>query len=208
MDAHIARIRIMKRASVTLAIAAIVVANAAPARTEDDLPVRNCAWCHGASGQGTGVAPALAGQRAQYLERELQSFRDHSRDDPAAKQYMWGATARLSPEMAHGFAHYFALQPAEAANDGDAELAASGKLIYEQGVPEANVVSCIVCHGPRGEGFEAIPRLGGMSYAYVKSRLEMWAQGYHAAAHPMPHIARTLSPHEIEALASYVSFLK
>ena len=121
---------------------------------------------------------------------------------------MWGATARLSPEMAHGFAHYFASLPAEVAGDGDAGLAASGKLIYEQGVPEANVVSCIVCHGPKGEGFEAIPRLGGMPYAYVKNRLEQWGEGYHAAARPMPHIARTLSANEIEALASYVSFLK
>lgn len=197
----------MKRTSAILTISAIAAVAAAPARPQE-LLVRNCTWCHGASAQGFNSAPRLAGQRPQYIESQLRSFRGHSRDNPASKQYMWGATARLSPEMAHDFALYFSSLPAQAADDGDGELAPSGKVIYEQGIPEANVVSCIVCHGPRGEGFEAIPRLGGMSYAYLKSRLEQWGQGYDASAHPMPLVARTLSAGEIEALASYLSFLK
>jgi len=207
MKSHTARSRIMKRTSATLAMSAAAVLAAAPAVTQE-LPVRNCTWCHGSSAQGFGVAPRIAGQRAQYLASQLRAFQDHSRDNPASKQYMWGATARLSPEMAHDFALYFSSLPAEAADDGDAAAAPSGKVIYEQGVPEANVVSCIVCHGPKGEGFEAIPRLGGMSHAYLKSRLEQWGQGYHASAHPMPLVARTMSADEIEALASYLSFLK
>ena len=70
-------------------------------------------------------------------------------------------------------------------------------------------MSCLVCHGPNGEGVRAIPRLGGLSYAYLRNRLEQWNEGYHLAAeYPMPKVARTLSPAEIEALASYLSFVR
>jgi hypothetical protein len=52
------------------------------------------------------------------------------------------------------------------------------------------------------EGVRDIPRLGGLSYAYLKRRLEQRGQGYHAAAPPpMPRIASKLPPDQIEALA-------
>ena len=54
-----------------------------------------------------------------------------------------------------------------------------------------------------------IPRLGGLSYFYLKRRLAQWGEGYHAAAAPpMPRIASKLSPDAIEALASYLSFVQ
>jgi cytochrome c553 len=104
---------------------------------------------------------------------------------------------------------YFSTLPPKAASDGDRELAATGRTIYEEGIPDANIVSCLVCHGPNAEGVREIPRLGGLAYSYLKRRLEQWAEGFHAAAEPMPRIASTLlSPDEIEALASYLSFVE
>ena len=53
------------------------------------------------------------------------------------------------------------------------------------------------------------PVLGGLSYYYLKKRLEQWGEGYHATAlPPMPEIATKLSENDIEALASYLSFVK
>lgn len=121
---------------------------------------------------------------------------------------MWGAAGNLSKEMAHGFALYFSALSPQSASDGDAALASQGREIYVEGMPRSNVVSCVVCHGPNAEGFEGIPRLGGLSYAYLKRRLEQWNEGYHSAAEPMPRIAKTLSLNEIEALCSYLSFVK
>jgi cytochrome c553 len=70
-------------------------------------------------------------------------------------------------------------------------------------------VSCYACHGPDAEGVRDIPRLGGLAYFYLKSRLEQWGQGYHSGAgSPMPMVASHLGPDEIEALASYLSFVK
>ena len=171
--------------------------------------VQNCTWCHGGSAQGYGPAPRLAGQQHQYIESQLQAFNDHARNNPFSKQYMWGAAANLSRGAVYDLAGYFSALRPEAADDGDRNLAAEGKTIYESGNPIANIVSCAVCHGPKGEGVRQIPRLGGLSYHYLKRRLKQWQEGYHqAAAAPMPQVAGQLPPEVIEALASYLSFVK
>ena len=199
----------MKRITSKQAVLAIIVACVAnPVSAQESLPIRNCTWCHGSSAQGYTSAPRLAGQTHRYIENSLLSFKSHARDNPASKQYMWGAAANLSGETARGFAVYFSELPATPANDGNEALATEGKSIYVEGRPASNVVSCIVCHGPNAEGYEGIPRLGGMGHDYLKRRLEQWNEGYHAAAEPMPRIAKRLSANEIEALASYLSFVR
>jgi cytochrome c553 len=198
----------MKLITSKIAILAIVASAAGPLFADESVRVRNCTWCHGISAQGFATAPRLAGQRDEYTENQLLGFKEHIRDNPYSKQYMWGAAANLSPQTAHDLAIYFSTLPPEAANDGDRELIAAGRTIYEVGIPESNIVSCLVCHGPNAEGVRDIPRLGGLSYSYLKRRLEQWDEGFHAAAEPMPRIASTLSPNEIEALASYLSFIE
>jgi cytochrome c553 len=170
---------------------------------------RNCAWCHGPSLQGFATAPRLAGQKPQYIYIQLRSFRDHTRDNPFSKLYMWGAAANdLGAQTARDLALYVSTLNAKAANDGDEGLVATGQTVYREGIPASNIQSCVACHGPDAQGFGEIPRLGGLSYYYLKRRLEQWGEGYHAtAAPPMPGVASKLSAHEIEALASYLSFV-
>ncbi len=198
----------MKLIKSKIAILAIVSSAAGPLLAGESVPVRNCTWCHGISAQGFASAPRLAGQRHRYIENQLLNFREHIRDNPYSKDYMWAAAANVSPEMAHDFATYFSTLPPEAAKDGDGALVAAGSKIYELGIPDANIPACLVCHAPHAEGVREIPRLGGLGYSYLKRRLEQWGEGFHAAAGPMPRIARNLSPHEIEALASYLSFVE
>ena len=122
---------------------------------------------------------------------------------------MWGAVAALSPYAARDLANYFATIAPKPANDGDRALAARGRTIYLDGIPEANIVSCYACHGPNAEGTRDIPRLGGLAYFYIKGRLKHWQEGYHSSpGSPMPMVAGHLGPDEIEALASYLSFVK
>jgi cytochrome c553 len=197
---------------VRLKIAVMAVAlsaAAAPAGHAEILALRSCNWCHGGSGQGYTPAPRLAGQRPQYVESQLMDFSLHTRDNPFSKMYMWGAAANLSHQVAHDLAAYYSTLTPRAANDGDSALAAEGQSIYQEGMPDANIVACVVCHGPNAEGVRQIPRLGGLAYIYLKRRLEQWGEGYHAGAGPpMPDIAGKLSPNQIEALASYLSFIK
>lgn len=43
-----------------------------------------CASCHGAGGQGTATLPRLAGQHAQYTERQLKAFNQRERTNDNA----------------------------------------------------------------------------------------------------------------------------
>ncbi|MEJ2375441.1 MAG: c-type cytochrome [Pseudolabrys sp.] len=201
----------MKFTKTKIATFAFVISSAVsllPAQA-GSLAVRNCTWCHGPSAQGYWPAPRLAGQRYRYIERQLKSFARHRRDNPFSRMYMWYAAANLTHESAHALAFYFASLHPKAANDGNRDLVAKGRAIYQQGVPSDNVAACVACHGPRAQGIGGIPRLGGLSYSYLQDRLAQWHDGYDAAAlHPMPHVASQLAPNQIAALASYLSFLK
>jgi cytochrome c553 len=194
-----------------IAVLAIIIWSAVPAlaaRAESPA-VRNCTWCHGASAQGYAPAPRLAGQRSQYIVNQLKSFGHHGRDNPFSKMYMWYAAANLNRQAARDLAIYFSSLPPQAANDGDEALVGLGRRIYQEGMPESNIVACVACHGPRAQGVREIPRLGGMSYSYLQTRLAQWGEGYDAGARfPMPHVASKLSPRQVEALASYLSFVK
>jgi cytochrome c553 len=186
-----------------------VVVSAAFAFADDSAAVRNCTWCHGTGAQGYTVAPRLAGQRPQYIMSQIRSFREHARNNPFSKQYMWSAVAALGPSTAYELANYFASIQPKPANDGDSGLASRGRTIFMDGIPEANIVSCYACHGPNAEGIRDIPRLGGLAYFYIKARLEQWGQGYHSTpGSPMPLVASHLGPEQVEALASYLSFVK
>lgn len=178
--------------------------------TEIEPPgLKRCTVCHSASLQGLQPAPRLAGQTYQYLWNQLVDLQVHRRNDPNATLFMWPVVSTLPPETARDLARYFSTIPPEAANDGDTELVASGRTIYQEGIPDANVVACVACHGPNAEGVGEIPRLGGLAYPYLERRLRQWGQGYNRATRPpMPHIASELSPNQITALASYLSFVK
>jgi cytochrome c553 len=102
----------------------------------------------------------LAGQRSKYIENQLVSFSMHTRDNPLSKLYMWGAASNLSPQTVHALATYFSTLPPKAANDGDRELVATGRTIYQVGIPDANIAACVACHGPSAQGIGDIPRLG------------------------------------------------
>ena len=209
MEAPIMR-PLKARTAVTAAVVALVISafSAATARAEA-AAVRNCTWCHGPAAQGYNPAPRLAGQTRQYIERQIRSFQGHRRDNPDSRQYMWAAAEHVSPQQTHDLAAYFSALPPRAARDGLRELTRTGRTIYQEGIPEENIVACIACHGPNAEGAGDIPRLGGLAYTYLKRTLKQWGEGYNAVAlHPMPDVARRLSPEQIEALASYLSFIQ
>jgi cytochrome c553 len=197
----------MKNFRTKMAVLAISFATTGPLLA-DDLAVRNCTWCHGTSAQGYYESPRLAGQRADYLVNQLQAFATHKRDEFLSTKYMWNAAAHLDPLTLQNLAAYFSALPPEAAKDGDSALAAEGKIIFEDGLPNENIAACQACHGPEAQGVREIPRLGGLSYSYLKRRLEEWSQGQDAWGIPMPKVARSLSPNQIAAVASYLSFVE
>ncbi len=207
----------MKLLKLTIAVAAIFTSSLSAMACEGDLVcvgqtiARNCVMCHGPSFQGYAVAPRLAGQKPQYVVNQLHDLLAHKRDTPYSQLFMWRASAKLvsiDPDGVRAVAAYFATLEPKPAADGYKELIPIGQNLFSGGEASENVPACAVCHGPNGVGSRNIPRIGGLSYYYVKRRLEAWGAGYHASAtYPMPKIARSLSEDKIEALASYLSYI-
>lgn len=64
-----------------------------------------CQVCHGPKGVSTNALyPILAGQHAEYLERQLRHFRDKSRTDAVMNEM----TQKLSDKDIQDLASYFA----------------------------------------------------------------------------------------------------
>jgi cytochrome c553 len=177
--------------------------------------IQYCQDCHGLSGQGTGgylPIPRIAGQTPKYIEKQLLAFTDSMRD----KNSSLGMTTAhvVNPAMRLPLATYFSNLNPEPTGDGPRDLVATGKTIYEEGVPEANVPACSGCHGPEAKGKNEIPRLAGQLNSYTEKELADWSKERgqnplnEGAAAAMKQVAHSLSQSQIAALASYLSYLK
>ena len=135
-----------------------------------------CIACHGAEGAGNIVlnSPALAGQDASYLERQLRHFREGIRGaDPSDTLglQMRGMAAMLPDEVAvaNVVAYIGTLPPAQ----GTA-------VEYDQrnGENQYNA-ACGACHGGKAQGNSALnsPRLAGLDAAYLRRQYSNFAAG-------------------------------
>lgn len=197
----------------TVFLAALLAAVGSSTARAQDAPsdtvrraVHVCASCHGEGGRSvTAANPSLAGQHAQYLERQLRDFRSQSRSEANLKAYMWGVSALLDDDTIQGLAQYYAAQAPAAGRAGPAKLLASGRRIYEQGLAQRGVHACAGCHGADAEGQAGFPRLAGQQAAYVEGQLRLLRS---TALRPhgvlMKGELRGMSDADIKAVAAYV----
>jgi cytochrome c553 len=97
-----------------------------------------------------------------------------------------------------------ALLGSAAAWSADASVAA-GKQIATSGT-QSGVPACSSCHGARGEGAGAFPRLAGTGKAYLLEQLDDFASGKRQNPIMQP-FAQKLAPAERAAVASYFASL-
>jgi cytochrome c553 len=169
--------------------------------------VFTCSACHGANGLSVAPTfPALAGQSAQYLELQLHAFRDQTRADPDAQAYMWGMASKLNDGMITELAKYFSGLPGPAGVSGEAALAAQGKKIFENGIPESQIAPCASCHGAHAEGNGPFPRLAGQHAPYLLKQL-LVIQSVLRTAPVMHGVIKDLSKPQMQAVATYLQSL-
>jgi cytochrome c553 len=216
MRSLLVRLRLALQTAI-LAVAVIGLARAddQPAALSGSIQAKlsYCKDCHGASAQGYRgffPIPRLAGQQTEYLENQLRAFIEHRRTN----NVMFNVAHALSPSMVSGLAASFrSLDPAPIGG-APRQLAAEGKRIFEDGVPDANVAACAACHGPDATGTGEIPRLAGQLYPYLIKELTNWGKerGQNPAKPDtsaiMSPVAHSLTKSQIEAVAAYVSYLK
>jgi cytochrome c553 len=200
------------RLALPIAILAVVCTGTGHA---DDVQAKigYCKDCHGPSAQGYRgyfPIPRLAGQQPEYLENQLQAFVEHRRTN----NIMFNVAHTLSPAMIAALAAQFRQLNPQPLGGAPKQLAATGKQIFEEGMPDINIAACAACHGPDATGSGQIPRLAGQVYPYVIKELTNWGKerGQNPAKPDtsaiMSPVAHSLNKSQIEAVAAFVSALK
>jgi cytochrome c553 len=174
-----------------LLLAAALSANQAIAT-----PAAQCIECHGEDGIASSSGyPNLAGQRQDYLVKQLRDFRAGRRSSP----FMNIVAARISENELTGIAAYFASRPASAGAPAIDDMAA--RTLYQ--------AACASCHGANASGAGQVPALRGQKMFYLREQLLNWRQGQrnNSPGRVMNQAADPLSDADIDALARYLSLL-
>jgi cytochrome c553 len=204
--------------TMVLALACVVAGSSRGAnairdgRQDVQAKLEYCETCHGLSGQGYYgyfPIPRLAGQQPRYLENQLRAFNERRRTNPV----MANVAHSLSPSiMAALAAHFRDLEP-RPIGGGPRDRMATGRTIYQEGLPESNVPACSACHGQEAKGQDEIPRLAGQLFPYIVKELTNWSkergQGGTKAdtSAIMAPTAHNLTQSQIAAIAAYLSYL-
>ncbi len=197
----------------TAMLAATLSAAFSGAASADDFQAKllYCKTCHGLSAQGYRgyfPMPRLAGQQPQYIENQLRAFIERRRTNPV----MANVAHALSPSMVSALAEHFKNLDPRPIGGAPKQSVATGRRIFDDGIPEANVPACSACHGTDGHGQNEIPRLAGQLYEYTVGQLTGWAKvrGQGSAIDTsaiMAPTAHNLTRPQIEAVAAYVAGL-
>ncbi len=178
-----------------------------------------CSACHGSNGMGmTTQYPNLAGQKFNYILKELENFRSGARTNS-----IMSAMAMTIPPSPHNAnlkdiaAYFAALAPMwtqaaqQISTPADPEQLALGQRIYTIGIAGKHIPACAACHelGGEGNGPMAIPVLAGQQAAYMIKQLEQFASGarHNAPGHVMHMIARSMNAKDEAAVAAYLQQL-
>lgn len=136
-----------------------------------------CVACHGNKGEGNTAlnAPAIAGQDAAYLERQLLNFRNERRGAHKADTFgaQMQATAKaLGDDAAVAtVARYVASLPKKPNASRASGNLHNGNNLYQG--------KCGACHGTTAEGNSALkaPRLAGLDASYIKRQFAHFRDG-------------------------------
>ncbi|GAA5315618.1 MAG: hypothetical protein AseanaTS_08230 [Candidatus Pelagadaptatus aseana] len=134
---------------------------------------QSCVACHGDQAQGNDAlgAPALAGQQAPYIARQIQAYQSGLRgsEDHYAAQMPALVETLSDADTANVAAYVSSLAPVKTPlADGDLR---KGNNYYH--------ASCGGCHGGKAEGNDMLqaPRLAGLSAAYLKRQFNHFKSG-------------------------------
>jgi cytochrome c oxidase subunit 2 len=136
-----------------------------------------CVACHGNKGEGNATlnAPAIAGQDAAYLERQLHNFRNRRRgthkSDALGAQMQAAATVLADDAAIAKVASYVANLPKTVT-----AAPARGNLHNGNNLYQGN---CGACHGGTAQGNPVLkaPRLAGLDAFYLKRQFAHFRDG-------------------------------
>ena len=182
-------------------------------RKAQSIATQVCAACHAADGNSIAPAnPKIAGQFADYLQKQLIDFKPKAGKKPARESAVMNAmVANLSEADMKNLAAYYGDQKLKPAVAADKQLVALGQKLWRGGNAGAGVPACAGCHGPAGAGIPGqYPRLAGQYAEYVAAQLKAFRDGGRAndSNGMMRGVAAHLTEREIRAVAEYAAGLR
>jgi cytochrome c553 len=165
-----------------------------------------CAACHGADGNsGSPEYPRIAGQGAEYLQKQLHDFKSGKR----ANAIMSGFASQLSDADMRNIAAWASSQTPKHNTAKDKDLVMLGERIYRGGIADRNIPACAGCHSPNGSGIPAqFPRVSGQHATYTETQLNAFRSGARANNPIMSDVAAKMNDKEIKAVADYIAGLR
>lgn len=167
-----------------------------------------CSECHGQNGNSTSPQfPKLAGQQIGYLQSQLMKFKDHSRSDRLAPEFMYGMSHGLTVKQIGEISEFLAQQ--QLINEKAQVMPDdySGKLIYVNGMADRGIPACQNCHGTMAQGQNDFPRLAGQHKQYLVKQLHVFHANIGRPDTPMQFVTQSLTENEIDQVATYLSRL-
>ena len=168
-----------------------------------------CVACHGQDGNGVDALPnqpRLAGQHAEYAEKQLRDFKNGSRNNPI----MAPMVASLSDEDISDISAYYASLKGTI-GESSPENAAVGEKLYRAGDADKGLAACMACHGPNGKGNPAAkyPSVYGQYAEYTAIQLKAFKSETrdNDLNSVMRSIAAKMTNEEIEAVSGYIEGL-
>jgi cytochrome c553 len=166
-----------------------------------------CAACHSLDGISVMARfPKLAGQRPDYIAKQVRDFRDGRRGNDGGQ--MAAIASEIGDDELAKTAAYFAALPAP---PPDASLATKtaewrrGAALYQDGDAAAGIVRCRSCHDEAEADRPRGPFLKAQHAAYLTKQLRDWRAGARTNGVEMPPIAAKLSDGDIAALATFLA---
>ena len=172
------------------------------------IATQNCSMCHGVLGTVQVTAPALAGQYADVVYKELRDYQEGVRQN----SIMQPIVAARSDQDLHDLAAYYASLPrgpaAEVSPTGSTPDANAVRLAM-QGDPQRNIAPCAACHGQLDRKGSA-PWLGGQSSIYLAAQMRAFASGVRRndINEQMRNVTRQMTSAEIDSLAKYYAAMQ
>lgn len=177
-----------------------LVAQASPSGPGRELYMRDCAWCHGSQGEGTGVAPPLIGVGALATDFYLSTGRMPVAEpvtDPPRRAPAYG---RREIEQLVAFVASFGPGPTIPRVNPRAGKLSDGTVLYE--------LNCAACHSSAGvggaltQGKEA-PSILTSTPTQVAEAMRLGGTGNMPVFGP-----ETLSEEQMNSILRYVQYLQ
>lgn len=160
-----------------------------------------CTMCHGVRGMSGAESPSLAGQAPEVIYKQLRDYQSGHRTSTIMAPHV----RNLSDQEMRDLGAYYASLPRVTAPPSLAEQLRAPAIV-QIGAPMRNIAPCISCHG--GSDLKtAAPLLDGAPATYLRSQLRSFADGSRRndLFGQMRHIARQMTPEEIDQAVSYYS---